>query len=329
MSLLIITNGDVVAETLAEAKPEATVLPWRDVMHEGPVRDLDPAAFRQERAEHLADGEVNTIESVVNDLEQRDQLIVDHAKFDRIELWFEHDLYDQLQIVHIVNMLASLGRSENVYHIPSSRHLGPIPPDQILKLEELTLPVNAPMFATAIDVWKAYTSPTPEALAVARKGPIAGFPFLAQAITRALQELPGLDGLTRTERQTLYTIDRGVVRPGMMFARVLNMEEAAFLGDWSFFKILTDLCAGPSPLLEGLSEPFAPALFQDDKRRKAFITTGVSLTSFGEEVLAGRQIRTDHADIDTWVGGTHVSGQNLWRWDDAAEELIAPNNTLH
>jgi len=324
MSTLIVTNGDVAAETLRIARPADTVLPWADVLHDGPVRMLPAAKFRAERAAFLADGEVNSVARVSEDLAERDAMIAGHKEFERIELWFEHDLYDQLQIIQVVNMLAEHGRSEDVFHIPAPRHLGPIPADKILELEGLTLPVNAAMVKTAQYVWSAYCQDTPAAFDAARKTPIAGFPFLGQAILRSLQELPGVDGVTRTERQILYTVDRGVLRPGMLFARVLSMEEAAFLGDWSFFSILTGLAFGKVPLLTGLPEPFTPAMMQDNDRRKAFITANLALTTFGRDVLAGREDRVRHTVFDAWLGGTHITNDNLWRWDDRAEMLIAP-----
>ena len=56
-----------------------------------------------------------------------------------------------------------------------------------------------------------------------------------------LEELPGEDGLSRTQRQIVYSINRGVNRPGPLCARVLAMEEAAFWGDAGFFR-------GPQPV---------------------------------------------------------------------------------
>ncbi|NOZ33116.1 MAG: hypothetical protein GXP01_08615, partial [Alphaproteobacteria bacterium] len=253
-----------------------------------------------------------------------DAMIAGHQVFDRIELWFEHDLYDQLQLVQIIDMLAAGKRETGLFHIPSPRHLGPIPADRILDLADLTLPVNAAMTATAKNVWAAYRQPDPRELDAARKGPIAGFPFLAQALKRALQDLPDANGIGRTERQTLYTIDRGVKLPGPLFARVLNMEEAAFLGDWGFFSMLNDMVYADLPLVSGLAERFEPALMQDDERRKAFITTPVSLTAYGKAVLDGHEDHAAKNKIDKWIGGTHITNENLWRWIDETETLLPP-----
>lgn len=324
MSLLIVTNGDSVAGTLRQIRNHATIVPWRDALHEGPVRDLPPAAFRAERARHLADGTVNTIEGVEADMAARDAMIARHGEFDRIELWFEHDLYDQLQLIQILDTLADQGRTESVALLQAPRHLGPMSPDQLEGLTDLALPVITSMQEAASRVWSAFRKPDPQLFAGTRNGPLPALPFLGAAILRMLQELPGRDGLSRTERQILYSVDRGVARPGPLFARVLNMEEAAFLGDWSFFATLSGLAFTEVPLITGLPERFEPALLENDDARKAFITAPLKLTGLATDVLAGKADRAEHTSIDRWVGGTHVTNENLWRWNDERGELVRP-----
>lgn len=324
MSVLIITNGDSVAETLRVARPEAEILPWRDALHDGPVRDLPPDAFRAERAAHLADGVVNTEDSVRADLEARDATVARHGDYERLELWFEHDLYDQLQLIQVLDALAEAGRDRDISLIQAPRHLGPVPPHEIRRFESLALPVETPFTDTARRVWSAFRQPDPVRFAGARKGPIAGLPFLGASILRMLQEFPGPDGLSRTERQILYSINRGVDRPGPLFARVLNMEEAAFLGDWSFFSILSGLAFAEVPLVTGLPERFLPSILEDGYSRKAFITAPLKLTGLGADVLAGRTDRASQTSIDRWVGGTHLTADNLWRWNDERGELVSP-----
>ena len=55
MSTLHVTNGDVVGGTLIQAGFGDAVLPWRDVLHDGPVPGgLDAEALRNVRAQFLA-----------------------------------------------------------------------------------------------------------------------------------------------------------------------------------------------------------------------------------------------------------------------------------
>jgi hypothetical protein len=48
---------------------------------------------------------------------------------------------------------------------------------------------------------------------------------------------------------------------------------------------------------------------------------GLRLTNEGQDVLAGRRDRVALVPLDRWVGGTHVAGGSVWRWDPEAREL--------
>lgn len=101
---LIITNGDAAGELLRRSFAGAEVLPWRDVLHDGPVPlTHDLAELTAIRARYLAGrgwGEFARIEA---DLAARDRGLMHMASFDRVVLWFEHDLFDQLQLLQILD----------------------------------------------------------------------------------------------------------------------------------------------------------------------------------------------------------------------------------
>ena len=79
---LHVTNGDVTVDLLRRAGLARSARAWAHVLHEGPVPPgLDGAGLRRARAEFLAGAYV---------------------------LWFEADLYDQLQIAQILAMLGDL-----------------------------------------------------------------------------------------------------------------------------------------------------------------------------------------------------------------------------
>lgn len=107
--MLHVTNGDNAVARLREANLAGDVLPWRDALHEGPVRaGLDPAALRAERARFIAARGWAEENDVLADLEARD------ARLERalsagapIVLWFESDLHDVLQLAQIADRLLS------------------------------------------------------------------------------------------------------------------------------------------------------------------------------------------------------------------------------
>ncbi len=325
MATLVITNGDTAAGLLSESGKDAIIEPWRDCLHLGPVPlTKTDKELRRIRAEFLANDFDGDESEILAGMDARDGLIELHEKFDRIELWFEHDLYDQLQLIQVLDMLANAGRGQHVSLIQASVYLGMQTPETILDLASGAVDVEGDMFADAQKVWQAFRADIPVEFAKCLDNDFSRLPYLNKAIARMLEELPGSDGLSRTERQMLYCISRGINRPGPLFARTMVMEEAAFWGDTGFFGALSNLANGPEPLVEGLSEPFAPGLLQDDDRRKAFITGDIDLTDAALAVLRGERDHADLNPIDRWVGGTRITNDNLWRWNSETAKLTAP-----
>ncbi len=50
---------------------------------------------------------------------------------------------------------------------------------------------------------------------------------------------------------------------------------------------------------------------------EAFQRSSLSVTEFGKAVLGHKADFTDHNPIDRWWGGTHLTNDNLWRWNPA------------
>jgi hypothetical protein len=48
------------------------------------------------------------------------------------------------------------------------------------------------------------------------------------------------------------------------------------------------------------------------------------LTANGEQVLRGEADRVELLGIDRWIGGTHITPGNVWRWDGDQRALVAP-----
>src|SRR5437868_13001321 len=111
---LIITNGDSAADVLRQAGRTEAIMSWRDVLHEGPISSPDLEACTQTRLPYLAarfgldEAEVRT------EFGERDRILRRHRDFDAIELWFEHDLYDQLQLLQVLAFFAAEKRTEGV-----------------------------------------------------------------------------------------------------------------------------------------------------------------------------------------------------------------------
>src|SRR5690606_24267243 len=107
-------NGDIAAASLAALRPDARVIAWRDVLHDGPVPDCEPAVLRRLRAAHPAAAFAGPGRDVLGELEERDATIAGAAAFERVELWFEHDFADQLQLLQALDALAEVAAAPPV-----------------------------------------------------------------------------------------------------------------------------------------------------------------------------------------------------------------------
>ncbi len=220
---LIITNGDAAGELLRRAISGAEVLPWRDVLHEGPVPlTASLAELTAIRAEYLADRGWGEREEIAAYLQARDRGLAHATAFDRVMLWFEHDLYDQLQLLQILDWF---GREESsadgsLLLVQASEFLGRQTEAEIEALRAVERPVTQEQLALAADAWAAFRAPTPEPWQALLGGDLSPLPFLEPAVRRMLEELPGRDGLARSERQIIAAVAQGITTPPALFVAI-------------------------------------------------------------------------------------------------------------
>ena len=319
MAELIITNGDSAADLLRAAGKQGTVLPWRDVLHEGPIVADPLEASTRERVGYLSHRFRLPLETIAAKFTERDAIVRGHADFEGIELWFEHDLYDQLQLVQVLVVLADEKRSEGVILVQADDFLGAQRPDTILRFEGQARPVTTADLGLAASIWNDLAATTPEAVAARVETLDSRLPFLKGALLRFLEELPApVTGLGRTESAILSGIDDGAHAPVRLFHQTLQEEEAAFMGDMSFFRLLDDLASCDVPLIAGLA-PSANG--EDDAER--FEDAELELTMAGEDVLVGQADHVALSGVDRWWGGTRLLGRDVWRFDRSSRQLVA------
>lgn len=305
-TFLNLTNGRLVVPKLRDAGIPGPIVPWDDVLHEGPVPfGLNPAALRERRAEFLASCGWGTTEAIARDLAARDAALDDLPRVDEVMLWFEHDLYDQLQRLQILDRLP-LDGAPRVSAVPDDRYLGELSTAELQGLFAARREVTTAQRLAARDAWDAFRSPDPRHL-VEVLPRAEDLPPLRSALVRHLEQFPSIDdGLSRTERQALEVIGRGVTRAVDVYrASHHGREPAIFMGDSAFLFHIGGLVRSPRPLLS-TSRP-ARHLSPDDD---------LTLTDEGRRVLDGDGDRVAICGIDRWLGGVHLSGNGaVWRWD--------------
>jgi hypothetical protein len=325
---LHVTNGDCAASVLRTFLTDPVAI-QADVLHEGPAPALDDDAWLDVRAQFLAGGGPG-YSNIRASLAASDQMLDQAARYNRVVLWFEHDLFDQLQVVRT---LSRLGRQSDaaartslicIDRFPGVEPfygLGQLNAGQLSSLEHTGHPVTPNQFETCSRIWKAFRASDPSelnALWQADAEALRELPFLHQAIGRFLAEYPSTkNGLSRTCHCAVEELAAAPLDAGELFRRVQARESRPFMGDSPFFGHLRRLAAAGRPLLT-----IEPSADDDDLRGRQ-----LALTSDGRATLNGELDAIAQNGIDEWRGGVHLhgSGRSPWRWDGVRETLVSWN----
>jgi len=299
-----------------------TIVPWRDVLHEGPVPDVPDAELRRIRADFLAGHGAADIGTAAA-LAQRDRMLETHRHGEYV-LWFEADLYDQLQIAQILARLRELDVppsritliciGEHV-GIPHFGGLGELSPEQLGRLPaSAAIKLTSAALDLAARAWAALRAPAPTGLNAIATTTSPELRFLGEAFGRLGREYPSTrDGLSVTERRILGAVAGGAPNAGAAFTSIGAREARPFLGDTWCYDAMIRLARAPSPLLR-----IAPLGRMVDRH------SHLELTAAGRDVLAGREDHISLNGIDRWIGGVHLTGRAVaWRWDEGSESVIA------
>ena len=315
--MLHVTNGDSVLAGFREGGIAGTYLAWRDVLHDGAVPQTESLeALSDERARVLSEfgGEGDYAELRAG-FAERDRTLAAFREHDETVLWFEHDLYDQLQLLQILDWLSRQDRDgARISLIQIDRHpevspffgLGQLSGRQLADLLPTRQPVSPAQFAVGRDAWAAFCAPAPTGLVALAVSSFQGMPFLSAALTRCLEEYPSVqDGLSRTERQLLEAASSGA-RHRRDYYIASSRRESCPWGDMSVYARLERLSKDPSPALDRLAlDEFA-------------------LNERGRRILAGDEDWFRGAGRDVWIGGVHLDAgtHRQWRWDGARRTIV-------
>ncbi len=236
-------------------------------------------------------------------------------------LWFEADLYDQLQLIQIVAKLHELGVPPDritlicIGEYPGIAHfggLGELDADQLGRLPAMAATtLTSAALEHATRAWKLFRAPEPSGLGEIAAHPVRELRFVAEAFDRISREYPSTrDGLSLTERRILAAVAEGAPTAGAAFLRVGARETRPFLGDTWCFEAIRRLADVTSPLLH--LEPGPPVEARSRLR----------LSDVGRRVLDGDADHVALNGIDRWIGGVRLQGQDVpWRWSEGTETI--------
>jgi hypothetical protein len=331
---LHVANGTCTTRLIESAGIPGARSIWADPLYEGPVpAGVSDDELLEMRRQYLAGpGDLtwaawagpDPAVDPANDLCEWRAAIERHELYDELFLWFEHDLFDQLNLIQLLTWIrehlpptkpVSLVCIASFPGRPDFKGLGELTPDELASLVGTRQRVDREQYELAERAWLAFRAPTPEALDTLRQDDTSALPYLAPAIGRFLQEYPWTrDGLSRTERRLLELADGDGIALSKAFPRMHDGETVYYVTDASLAALAETLShLDPSLLTLDLSAVDEGRVLQGR----------VALTDAGRKVLSGELDRVTTCGIDRWLGGVHLqSGGGLWRWDDTRQRVI-------
>ncbi len=238
----------------------------------------------EERIAFIAGAGWGAADEVRTAFHERDAALRTAGSHEEVVLWFEHDLYDQLQLIQLLDWFAAHPHPR-VSLVCEAEYVGNMPPERMRELFTMRKLATPEELQEARQAWAAFTGDDPCRIPTAQ----SRLRFLGAALRRQLQEYPWTsDGLSLLERRVLDLLEeKGPLRWTRIFTGI--EEDPVYLGDLVLRWHLARMAE------EGLLEERG-----------------------GQWALKSRR-RTRR--VPGWLGGVRVDEQCPWRWNPAAGKL--------
>ncbi|HEX8172629.1 MAG TPA: hypothetical protein VF824_18985 [Thermoanaerobaculia bacterium] len=304
--MIHIHNGDVVAALARRSNIPGEHIAFRESLVTGAVVPGDD--WIETRARTLAEAHgVDLLRVRTELLEQQQFLDEAPSRDEEIVLWFEHDLYC---LVHLVYLMQRLG-TVRISVVWCPKPLSQNDERELYLLFESRAAATPAMLASAATAWSAYTASDAGALNALLERDAPDFPFLRDALTLHASRFPALgNGLGEIERRVLALVAGGATDFGTLFPMIDADPPRFGFGDGEVLRHLRAMAWRAVPLVTLTEAEGVPP--------KAIIT----ITPAGENVLRGEVDDVAINDPDQWLGGVHLTKENVWRWDGGARRLV-------
>lgn len=304
MKQLHLLNGDTTLQQFKQTNIPGATFVWREILCEGPtVVAIGSKSHWETRATFLKKFSPDGFEKYFQSLrEEMDR--VDLDLYDEVVLWFEYDLFCQINLLGAISWLRSkLGKKMPRFSlICLSKHsaydrlvgLGEIKASEYPNLLRARQVLSELDLSFAEQLWRLYCSQKHDQLLdLIETQSSANFPYLAPAIKAHYRRFPNShNGLTEIEETILQLLFKEAKTPHSIVSNLLRMENYYGFGDLQYFKLLESL----APLLEENK-----AILSLNEKGKTVLENRESFRSFRVEkaVYGGASIAAFQWNINT------------------------------
>ena len=290
-SQLHITNGDSFTQRLKKLNLNGDIITWREMLCEGKTEtDVGSESFWKTRFDFLHKHYNVSKSWFVEKTLKEYRSLCNHKQQDQIILWFEYDLFCQINMLAVISWLKSHRRYADISLVCSGKEdetnklygLNELSDEQLLQLYSDRIHLSQNDIEYADYVWQLYCSDNPIRLENLMDYDNYQYSYLSDAIKAHLKRFPTIkNGLNVIENQILQITEseQPASKKALLGAALKNQGYYGF-GDTQFQRVITNL----KPLFSG----FNP----------------VKLTKKGKEILDGQtSYYAELRDESAYLGG--------------------------
>ncbi|WP_435625778.1 DUF1835 domain-containing protein [Flagellimonas sp.] len=251
-SLLHITNGDSFTSRLKTLDLKGDIITWREMLCEGKTLcNVGSESFWKTRFEFLNKNYKVSKSWFVEKTLKEYRSLCNHKQQDQIVLWFEYDLFCQINMLAVISWLKTHRRHADISLVCSGKEdesdklygLNEISDEKLLSLYQNRISLTQDDIEFADYVWQLYCSDNPMRLENVINHNAFQFEYLSDALKAHLKRYPTIkNGLNSLENKVLTTIAHENLDSKEELLRSLLSNQGVYgFGDTQYNRIISSL----------------------------------------------------------------------------------------
>ena len=250
-TVLHITNGDSFTQKLKSLKLGGDIITWREMLCEGKtLNNVGSESFWKARFDFFSKNykvsKANFIEKTLKEYRS----LCNHKSQDQIVLWFEYDLFCQVNMLAVISWLKTHRPYADVHLVCSGKTktevqlkgLSEISNEAILELYEDKIWLSRNDIEFADYVWQLYCSDNPIRLENLSDYSNYQFQYLADAIAAHLKRFPSIkNGLNSIENNVLSLANTKPSSKKALMKSILSNQGFYGFGDSQYMRMIQNM----------------------------------------------------------------------------------------
>ncbi|MDX1828521.1 MAG: DUF1835 domain-containing protein [Lutibacter sp.] len=252
--IIHVLNGDSTAKIFDEVKLTGKVIVFNEMLCEGFLKeDVGSDSFFKSRYEffekEFQTDKLTYFDKSIKPLVQ----LEDGSSYDEVVLWFEYDLFCQINMLAVCTYLLKNYRKDNRYFLvcvgnkkgeKSLQTLSDYSSDEYLELyaNKVKLTRNDLVFTN--ECWNVFVRNNKDEIAKFNFNKSSKFPYLQEALKQHLERFPKKNGLNQIENKIIDIINSGNFTSNEILKKLLDWQRSKTVygfGDLQYLKYLNKL----------------------------------------------------------------------------------------